>query len=1339
MAVPSWQRPWQTKDVVYLACVAPILLAALLEWFLWLAAFAYCFCKAYQKADHWSQRLLAVVLMAVVLLFRAVFLPITIATLPLPRKATHYFPHRAVDVLQELVTWELTEHNAPKVVVVMPVYKEPAESLWRGLNSVVESDYPAACMHVFVSFDGDDIDELYLNTLDRLGVAVTAKDLAKSISVVFKGARVTNFMWDMQLKPKSKHNMLAMTGIITACTDRHSLITLLQDMEYVHGQLYERAVESGCGAVTCLPGALTIVRYSAFRNMAKFYFSDQAEQCDDLFDYGKTHLGEDRWLTHLFMLAAKERYQIQMSTSAFCKTEAVQSFASLLKQRRRWFLGFITNEVCMLTDWRLWHKYPLVCVMRLMHTTVRTTALLFLIMLLSVASTSTGVQRLPWKFVVGSLAANWLLMLCFALRLHRYKAALYPLMFVANPVMNWMYMVYGIFTAGQRTWGGPRADAGAADAKTSPQEAIEHAAATGDDLNVRPETFRAALQMRRRCLRNASLQPSSSVEGRFGHTAHAADLSDSDTCMHSDSDTCMHSDSDTSMHTPGHAVPPARALTWARRSRQDDGVGGMPVPESVDRIPLPEPVALAADTRRRVWVRSSTATAHTVVRRSVAGGPVVGIDFGAQSTKIGVARNKGIDIITNETSNRSTPSLVGFGPKSRYLGEAAKTQEISNLKNTIGSLKRLAGRSINDPEVAIEQEFITAPLVDVNGVVGAEVTYRGEKHKFTAVQLIAMYLGKIRDTAAKELKLPVSDVVISVPAWFTDGQRRALLDAADIASLKTLRLINDNTAIALGYGITKTDLPEADAKPRRVVFVDIGYSDYVCSVVEYRRGELTVKATTFDRHFGGRNFDKALVDHFAAEFKDKFKVDIKTNAKAQTRVATAVEKVKKILSANAQAPISIESLMDDKDVRGVLKRDELEQLVKPLLDRVTLPLEQALAEAKLGIDDIDAIEMVGGCTRVPAIKEAISAFFRKPLSFTLNQDEAVARGCAFSCAILSPVFRVRDFSIHDIVSYPIEFTWQQSPDIPDEDTTLTVFNKGNVMPSTKILTFYRKEPFDLEARYAKPDALPGKVSPWIGRFSVKGVKADASDKDAFMICKLKARLNLHGVLNVESGYYVEDVEVDEPAADEKRADAMDTDQANGSADARPPPTRKVKKQVRKGELPLSAGTASMDAGQKQAAAELENAMYMEDKLVTDTEDKKNELESYIYELRNKVDEQYADFSSDDEKDKIRDKLAQTEDWLYDEGDDATKAQYVAKLDEINFVAGPVIQRYNDKLEEERQAVLKAQEAAAAAKKRAEEEAKKKADEAAAAAKQPADTEMKDAEPETVKADGVDEA
>jgi heat shock protein 4 len=625
------------------------------------------------------------------------------------------------------------------------------------------------------------------------------------------------------------------------------------------------------------------------------------------------------------------------------------------------------------------------------------------------------------------------------------------------------------------------------------------------------------------------------------------------------------------------------------------------------------------------------------------------------------------------TTYNPSRSLVGFGPKSRYLGEPAKTQEISNLKNTVGSLKRLAGRSLNDPDVKIEQDYVSATLVDIKGQVGAEVTYLGKKEQYTATQLVSMFLSKVKATASAELKLPVSDLVMSVPAWFTDSQRRALMDAAEIAGLKLLRLMNDTTAAALGYGITKLDLPTAEEKPRRVAFIDIGHSNYTCSIVEFKKGELAVKSTAYDRHFGGRDFDKALVDHFAEEFKAKYKIDIKTNGKAMVRVHAAAEKLKKILSANQQAPLNIESLMNDVDVATMMKREELEALVEPLLSRVHVPLEQALLEAKLKVEDIDIIELVGGCTRVPALKERIQKFFGKTLSFTLNQDEAIARGCAFSCAILSPVFRVRDFAIHDIVNYPIEFTWEKSPDIPDEDTALTVFNRGGVMPSTKILTFYRKEPFNLEAKYANPELLPGKINPWIGRFSVKGVKADA--KEDFMICKLKARLNLHGILNVEQGYYVEDVEVEEPIPEEKDAEKKEGDVSTNlssllvsvqdSSDDEPvnkrprldknlltlpkamdtdaaPKTRKVKKQQRKGDLPISAGTASLDDATKIAAAEAESSMIMEDKLVADTEEKKNELETYIYEMRNKIDDQYSEFASEEEKTKLKAKLEASE-------------------------------------------------------------------------------------------------
>jgi len=719
---------------------------------------------------------------------------------------------------------------------------------------------------------------------------------------------------------------------------------------------------------------------------------------------------------------------------------------------------------------------------------------------------------------------------------------------------------------------------------------------------------------------------------------------------------------------------------------------------------------------------------------------VVGVDFGTLQTVVAVARNRGVDVITNEVSNRATPSMVGFGPKTRYVGESAKTQEISNLKNTVNCLKRLAGRSFNDPDVKIEQQFTTATLVDVNGQVGAEVSYLGKTEKFTATQLVATYLSKIKQIAVAELKLPVSDFCMSVPPWFSDVQRRALLDAADIAGLKLLRLINDNTAAALGWGITKLDLPAAEEAPRRVCFVDVGHSNFTCSVVEFKKGELSVKGTAWDRNFGGRDFDKALVDHLAKEFKGKYKLDIFSHGRATARIIAAAEKTKKILSANQQAAVNIESLMNDIDVSAMITRKEFEAMIEPILNRAHAPLEQAIALAKLTKDDIDVIEIVGGGSRVPALKERIQAFFGRPLSFTMNADEAVARGCAFSCAILSPVFRVRDFSVQDIISYPIEFAWEKAADIPDEDTSLTVFNKGNVLPSTKILTFYRKQPFDLEARYANPDDLPGKQNPWIGRFSVKGVKAEGEDE--FMICKLKARVNIHGILNVENGYYVEDQEVEEEIkedekedGDKKDPDAMDTDKKEDA----PKKTRKVKKQVRKGDLPISSGTSSLDTAQKLALSEKETAMGQEDRLVAETEEKKNELETFIYDLRSKLDDQYEEFVSDEEKSSIKDKLEVAENWLYDEGDDAAKGVYIAKLDELRALAGPIVQRHFEKVEAERHAAQERLEAERAAKRDAEEEARKTAEAEKAAQESSNDQEMKDADAPQPEADGSAES
>ncbi|KAF7377707.1 Heat shock protein [Mycena sanguinolenta] len=645
---------------------------------------------------------------------------------------------------------------------------------------------------------------------------------------------------------------------------------------------------------------------------------------------------------------------------------------------------------------------------------------------------------------------------------------------------------------------------------------------------------------------------------------------------------------------------------------------------------------------------------------------VVGIDFGSLHSKIGVARHRGIDIITNEVSNRATPSLVAFGPKQRSIGESAKTQETSNFRNTIGSLKRLIGRTLSDPDVQeIEKKFINATLVDVQGTVGVEVNYVGERQAFSATQLVAMYLGKLRDIAANELKNGVTDVVIAVPGWYTDIQRRAVLDAAAIAGLNPLRLINDTTAVALGYGITKSELPEAD-NPKHVVFVDVGHSSLSASVVAFSKGQLIVKSTAYDRNLGGRDIDYALVKHFSDEFKQKYKIDVMSNPKATFRLAAGCEKLKKVLSANAEAPLNVESIMNDVDAASKLSRDDLEGLVSSVLERIVAPVQRALADSGISLEEIDAIELVGGSTRIPAVRARIQEVFPgKTLSTTLNQDEAIARGATFCCAMLSPVFRVRDFHMQDITHYPIRVQWAPTPSDPEDDTELTVFQQGDKLPSTKVLSFYRRETFDLEAVYAEPSGLPGGINPWVGRITVKEVPVDPKGDSTCV--RVKTRINQHGVMSFEGAYVEEVEEKDEPAP-------MDVDPAADGA-APPPPK---KKRVKKKDVAFVASTSSLDKAAIEALREQENAMHAADKLVMDTEDRKNALEEYVYDMRAKLEDRYAAFVQAEEKAKLLVGLQEAEDWLYtEEGEDATKSAYVSRLDTLKVIGDPITFRYQE--------------------------------------------------------------
>lgn len=395
----------------------------------------------------------------------------------------------------------------------------------------------------------------------------------------------------------------------------------------------------------------------------------------------------------------------------------------------------------------------------------------------------------------------------------------------------------------------------------------------------------------------------------------------------------------------------------------------------------------------------------------------------------------------------------------------------------------------------------------------------GEPRVLTPEQVLAVLLLKLKQSAEEFLKSKVHDCVIGVPHFWTDGQRRALLDAARICDLNVLRIMNETTAVALAYGIYKQDLPAEAEKPRIVAFVDVGHHATQVSVVAFNKGKLKVLAADHDTGFGGRQLDRLLRDHFIAEFKTKFGIDAASRPKPYQRLLDECEKLKKLMSANSQTlPLNIECFMEDKDVRGGVNREEMEAMAEAagLWARLSALLQRLLSKAKVKPGDLDSVEIVGGSSRVPRVKAIIKDVLGLDPRTTLNQDEAVSRGAALQCAMLSPTFRVREFAVTDYQPYAIKVEWDGTGEADSGE--MLVFQEGEPFPFSKMISFYRKQPFALRAFYAHPNAIPF-PSPAISTFNITGVIPDPEGASSKV--KVKVRINPNGLFLVSSASMLE--------------------------------------------------------------------------------------------------------------------------------------------------------------------------------------------------------------------------
>ena len=374
---------------------------------------------------------------------------------------------------------------------------------------------------------------------------------------------------------------------------------------------------------------------------------------------------------------------------------------------------------------------------------------------------------------------------------------------------------------------------------------------------------------------------------------------------------------------------------------------------------------------------------------------ILGIDLGTTNSAMAVMEGSEPEILVNAEGDRTTPSVEGFRKDGeRVVGKAAKNQAVTNPENTVSSVKRFIGRSYDEtPE---ERKTVSYKLQ--KGKDGRAVVDIDGKD-YTPEEISAMVLQKLKNDAEKQLGSPVTQAVITVPAYFNDAQRQATKDAGKIAGLEVLRIINEPTAAALAYGLDKTN------KDEKILVFDLGGGTFDVSILELGDGVFEVASTAGDNHRGGDDWDQRIIDWMADKFQAENGIDLRQDKMALQRLKEAAEKAKMELSSTTQANINLPFITADasgpKHLDYTLTRAEFERITKDLLDRVKKPVEQALKDAGLKTGDIDEVILVGGSTRMPAVQDLVKKLTGKEPNMSVNPDEVVAMGAAVQGGVLA--------------------------------------------------------------------------------------------------------------------------------------------------------------------------------------------------------------------------------------------------------------------------------------------------------------------------------------------------
>lgn len=740
-----------------------------------------------------------------------------------------------------------------------------------------------------------------------------------------------------------------------------------------------------------------------------------------------------------------------------------------------------------------------------------------------------------------------------------------------------------------------------------------------------------------------------------------------------------------------------------------------------------------------------------VALSNVANSATIAIDFGSDFIKVAnVMPGKMMDTVVDYSSKRKTPNVVAFDNDMRVFGNEAKALATRKPNMYLGYAKYLLGNSIEGENYShFKDHYYPYDLVQLNasGSIGFNVTGSHIDGVYSSEEIVAMVLQNIKNYSEAFALQPVIDAVITVPSYWTQFQRQALLDAASLTDLKIISLIDENTAAHLQYGISRV----FENKTHRMMIYNMGSTSTQVSIAEYSSsqkksfgknvtsGVFEVIAKSWDITLGGNDLDLLMVELLVETFNEKYGVpkglpDIRSDARAMAKLRQQAKKTKEILTANSYIPVWIEGLFMDVDFKSTVSREELETLAQSWSTRIISPIDQALASAGLSINEIDEIEVIGGGFRVPMVLKSLNEYFSRDPSVHLNGDESPALGAVFHAANQSTSFRVRHVGMQDITLFPIgvslsELAAIDAVDPVDEDTKpwskrATIITEKTHLGSKKVVAFHHDKDIMCKVYYPESDMLPVGTPTDIATYSIKGIEAIMEGDLAHLgapkitlsyfldisgILKLvKAEAMLEETVIVKEKKKVKKVkdsesetvaeedeeetdsdEASEPASNDETTETTSTEVDESEKEVSDEDNEFIEiSKVKKHRIPLTIERTDegvlrrpMSADEMKISLDKLGKLDSNDEKRMLKEKAKNNLESYIYSVRAKVFDDHEDLleivTSEEQRDSLRAKMMDSEDWLYEDGDNAEVEEYELRLKELQADALEILTRMTE--------------------------------------------------------------